>query len=149
MLGEWRLVVVWLQSLLSSPVTSMTTFVSRPRDRHRRRAAREQSSQLFLCRYFAAGRVGFLSVLGDFGCVGEKSRDGDAHRRLLLVPAVRAELRNLVWQGGKDTEWMCSLAQCVKAGRGTVVVPNGLSFRNAAFASGNDTLAWLSWECLK
>lgn len=73
----------------------------------------------------------------------------DAHGQLLLVPAVSAELRGLAWQGDKDTERMCSLAQCVKAGRGTVVVPNGLSFRNAAFASGNDTLAQLSQECLK
>lgn len=60
-----------------------------------------------------------------------------------------AQLRDLVWQGDKDTEWMCSLAQCVKAGRGTVVAPNGLSFRNAAFASGNYVLARLSQESLK
>lgn len=38
------------------------------------RAGREQSSQLFFCRYFAAGTVGFLFVLWDFGCVGETSK---------------------------------------------------------------------------
>lgn len=64
------------------PVTSITNFVLRPRERHWWRAGREQSSQLFFCRYFAAGMVWFLSVLWDFGCVEEKSRDGDAHRQL-------------------------------------------------------------------
>lgn len=66
------------------------------------------------------------------------------------MPAIRAELRDLTQGGDEDTESMCNLTQYVEgSGRGTLVVLNGLSFRNAVFASGNDALTRPSRERLK
>lgn len=71
---------------------------------------------LFLQVFWSRNSWVYFCILRFWVC-GKASRDGDTSRWRLLVPA-EPELKDLAWQGDKDTEGMCGPARCVKAGRG-------------------------------
>lgn len=135
MLGRWELGSGCRTCRAGSccfPLTPIPTRMLSPGDRSRQGQGGSKASGSFSAENLLSEPPGFLFVPSGFRRAGKAMFAED----VAACASVRSRIKGL---DAEDTEQTCNLTQYVKGReRGAFVLANGLSFRAAAFASGND-----------